>query len=310
MGIADRDHYRQAPNPGDSMFAQLTPVVKWLLGLNLGIYFLDTLLKGDAENGPLRAFGAFTVESAIHGGRIWEFITFQFLHGSLGHVFFNCVGIFFFGPWMERWWGSKKFLIFYLICGAAGAAFYTLLSVFHVFPEVWIPASQFNPSDLVGLDVRNGLVHLPQSLVGASAGIYGIFIGVALVAPDLRVSLLFPPIELSMRQLALALLAIAVGTIVLQFGNEGGQAGHLGGAILGYFLVRYPQLLGRSGDDKIVRPKEFARRPPEAKLRPRSQMQIDQASAVDAILDKISREGLQSLTKEEREFLQKASEKP
>lgn len=277
MGIADRDYHREDYREGGGLFAQLTPVVKWLLIANLGIYFLDLMLEGK----PLRQFGAFAIQSALFEGRIWEFVTFQFLHGSLGHVLFNCMGIFFFGPWMERWWGSKKFVIFYLLCGAAGAALFTLLAFLGVLPS--------------------------SPLVGASAGIYGIFIGVAVVAPDLRVALLFPPIELSMRQLAIGLLAISVGSIVLRFGgNEGGEAGHLGGAILGFILMRYPQLLGRGPRIEVVRPKVFSPHP-TPKLKPRTAVEKEQNSRVDAILDKISRDGFQSLTQEEREFLQKVS---
>jgi membrane associated rhomboid family serine protease len=303
MGINDRDYHRNERREGGGFFAQLTPVVKWLLILNLGIYFLDLMLEGK----PLRQFGAFAIESAVFEGRIWEFVTFQFLHGSLGHVLFNCMGMFFFGPWLERWWGPRKFLIFYLLCGIGGGAFFTLLTALHLLPETWVPLSMINPSEVAGLIVRNGMVLVPQSLVGASAGIYGIFIGVAMVAPDLRVALLFPPIELSMRQLAIALMAISVGSILLKLGgNEGGEAGHLGGAILGFILMRYPQLLGRDPGIEIVRPK-LVPRTPAAKLRPRSSLEVEQDSAVDVILDKISREGFQSLTHEERDFLQKAS---
>lgn len=280
MGIADRDYHRQDHREGGGFFSQITPVVKWLLILNLGIYFLELLVAKSPHDKPFREFGAFAIESAVFEGRVWEFITFQFLHGSLGHVLFNCMGIFFFGPWLERWWGSQKFLIYYLLCGVGGAMFFTLLVLLGVLPAAY--------------------------LIGASAGIYGIFIGVAIVAPDLRVALLFPPIELSMRQLALALMAISVGSIVLRFGgNEGGEAGHLGGAILGFILMRFPQLLGREPRFETVRPKVFSSHP--AKLRPRTRTEIEQNTAVDIILDKISREGFQSLTQEEKEFLQKAS---
>jgi hypothetical protein len=143
-------------------------------------------------------------------------------------------------------------------------------------------------------------------LVGASAGLYGILIGVAVIAPNLRVALLFPPIELSMRQLAIALMVISGGAILLKVGgNEGGEAGHLGGAILGYLLMRFPQLLGGGGSE-IARPAPSGPRP-LPKLRPRTSLEMEQDSAVDVILDKISREGFQSLTAEERELLQKAS---
>jgi membrane associated rhomboid family serine protease len=224
MGIADRDYHRDQPQSGGGFMPQLTPVVKWLLIANIGIFILDYLILpkflglrvDDFHPPPLLRFGAFAVQSALMEFRLWEFVTFQFLHGSLGHVLFNSIGLFFFGPWMERWWGSKKFLIFYLLCGAGGAAFYTLLMLLKLLPG--------------GLTVP---------MVGASAGIYGIFIGVAVIAPNLRVMLLFPPIELSIRQLAIGLLVISVGAILLSLGgNEGGEAGHLGGAILGYFLMR------------------------------------------------------------------------
>jgi membrane associated rhomboid family serine protease len=280
MGIADRDYHRGDRRESGGMFSQLTPVVKWLLIINLTIYFLDLLLGH-----PLRNFGAFAIQSAVFGGRIWEFLTFQFLHGSVGHVLFNCVGIFFFGPWLERWWGAQKFLIYYLLCGVGGAVFFTLL----VF---------------LGLLPGDGM---QTPLVGASAGIYGILIGVAVLAPNLRVALFFPPIELSMRQLAIALLVISAGSILLKFGgNEGGEAGHLGGAIIGFLLMRYPQLLGGEPGVEIIRPKIFTSQPP--KLRPRSEIEKTQDTAVDAILDKISSQGFQSLTQQERDFLQRVAD--
>lgn len=276
MGLADRDYQRRHPDGGGFM-ARLTPVVKWLLLANIGVFFID-LFAGH----PFLRFGTFAIRSALFEFRLWEFVTFQFLHGSLGHLLFNMIGLFFFGPWMERWWGSRQFLIFYLLCGCAGAVFFTLLIFMGIVPGGY-----------------------ESGIIGASAGLYGIFIGVAVIAPDLRVMLLFPPIELSMRQLAIALLAIATGAILLSLGgNEGGEAGHLGGAILGYFLVRYPGMLGKGTVPRLQR----LRRTHESKLRPRSDVLKQRDDAVDLILDKISREGFQSLTADEREVLRKASE--
>lgn len=270
----------------------VTPVVKWLLIVNLGIFILDYMILAPSKGldgldfPPILRWGAFTIRSAIFEFRIWEFFTFQFLHGSVAHVLFNSLGLYFFGPWMERWWGSRKFLIFYLLCGAGGAAFLTLLASLSIVPG--------------GFDTP---------MVGASAGIYGILIGVAVIAPELRVSLLFPPIELSMRQLAIGLIAISAGIILLSLGsNQGGEAGHLGGAIVGFLIMRWPGLLRGGGESNIIRPRAFRMRS-QAKLRPRSEAHLDENSEVNRILDKISSQGTHSLTEAEREFLIKASER-
>ncbi|RYD20707.1 MAG: rhomboid family intramembrane serine protease [Verrucomicrobiaceae bacterium] len=295
MGIADRDYSRDEGRGGGGFLSQLTPVVKWLLILNLAAYFVDVMVKGDGVmHGPLRRHGAFTVETAVFEGEIWRFLTFQFLHGNVLHVLFNCIGIYFFGPWLERWWGSMKFTIYYLVCGVSGAAFFTLLLMLGMFPH-----------DGVG-----------TPLVGASAGIYGILVGVAFIAPNLRVRLLFPPVELTMRQMAITLLSISVIMITLGYvqinfldlgGNEGGEAGHLGGAILGFFLMRFPFLLGGRGDAiRTTRPKVTKPRP-LPKLRPRSGMEKDQDDEVDRILEKISSQGFQSITQAEKDLLNKAS---
>ena len=262
------------------MFSTLTPVTKWLLIANVVIYLVDVF-----SGHHLRYFGTFAIRSAIYEGRIWEFFTFQFLHGHVLHLLMNSIGLFFFGPLMERWWGSMRFLVFYLLAGAGGAAFYTVLALLGVV-------------DLGGL-------------VGASAGIYGILAGIAVIAPNLRVALLFPPIELSMRQLAMALLALATVSIVFGlFGNEGGEAGHLGGAIVGFLLVKFPQLLSwigpRDPDVERAGPRIHTGHS-EAKLRPKSRLDLHQSTEIDLILDKISRDGFQSLTDEERQKLQRAA---
>ena len=271
----------------------LPPVTKWLLILNVGIFLLDILLKEEGRgDGPLATWGAFKVFSAVHEFRVWEFVSFQFIHASVLHVMMNSIGIYFFGPFVERWWGSKNYLYFYLICGAAGALFFTILLYLNVLPK----ASIYSP------------------LVGASAGLYGILFAVFVIAPATRVRLLFPPVELSMKQLAMALFLISAGTIILGLimpgmaNNEGGEAGHLGGALMGMLLMKFPWLLGHGKrDKKILRPKEF-RRGRGAKIRPRTEIDLDQESEVDRILDKIKDEGLGSLTEKERETVANSSQ--
>jgi len=280
MGTADRDYSKREDKPG--FLAQLPPVVRGLLIANVVIYLVDVLLF----NGGLGNLLGFQMESAVFQGYVWEFLTFQFLHFGFAHILMNSLGLYFFGPLLERAWGSSKFLTYYLLCGVGGALFYTLLSLLHMVPD--------------------GL------LVGASAGVYGVLVGIAVLAPHQKVSLLFPPVTLTMKQLALCLMGIAAAFILFRWGgNTGGEAGHLGGILMGFLLAKNPALLSwadiRSRQVKIVQPKAFKRKS-EAKLRPRTEVNLRSDSEVDRILDKISRDGFQSLTAEEKEILRKASE--
>lgn len=289
----------------------MPPVVKALLILNVLIFVADFLTRPGPINpyfGKVNTLLCFTVESALMEGRVWELLTFQFLHATFGHIIFNSFGLYFFGPWIERWWGSGRFTAFYLLCGVAGALFYTLLTVTGILPE------------------RGPWSGVETPLVGASAGIYGLIIGVAVTQPKAVIHLLLPPVSLTMRTAALVFIGIAVAVIIgdiltggVIFQNSGGEAGHLGGAILGFVLMKFPRLLGKGGrSGKIIRPPEFRRkaaagakgsasRKEAPKLRPRSEVDLKSASEVDRVLDKIAKDGLQSLTEDERKILHQAA---
>lgn len=275
------------PDSGSGNFARITPVVKWLLIVNAAVYVLDLLLKGEASDGPLRIWGTFTIQSAFLEGRIWEFVSFQFLHAHVGHLLMNSIGLFVFGPWMEKWWGSIRFLYFYILSGVGGALLFSLL---------------------VAVDFLPG--GSAQGIIGASAGIYGILAGVAVISPSLVVTLLFPPISLTMRQLALAALAISVAVIVFGIGNnEGGEAGHLGGAIAGFLLVRAWMLWGDTETESATRVRARGpRRDITPKIKPRTRVDLSGQSEIDDILDKISKDGIHSISDEERELLKRVSE--
>lgn len=277
----------------------LPPVTKALLILNVLFFLADFLTRPGPINpyfGKVNALLRFTVESALMEGRVWELLTFQFLHATFGHIIFNSFGLYFFGPWIERWWGSARFTAFYLLCGVAGALFYTLLTVTGILPE------------------RGPWSGIETPLVGASAGIYGLIIGVAVTQPKAVIHLLLPPVSMTMRTAALVFIGLAVAMILgdiliggVIFQNSGGEAGHLGGAILGFVLMKFPWLLRKgSRSGKIIRPPEF-RRKEAPKLRPRSEVDLKSATEVDRVLDKIAKEGLRSLTEDERKILHQAA---
>ncbi len=303
MGSADRDYFRDEEARYAAGGRRPLPIVtKTLLIANIAIFIADIFTRKDgSEMGAINAMFCFTVRSAFQEWRLWELLTFQFLHGGVLHIVFNSVALFIFGPWIERWWGTGRFIAFYLLCGVAGALFFTLLALTGILPQ-----RGFFP-----------ITEVP--LVGASAGIFGLMIGTAVLAPNAIVRLLLPPVSLSMRSFALWLIGIAVAIILgdIFFGggyfkNSGGEAGHLGGAILGFILMRHPALLRKNGKSrapakaKVIRPREF-RKKRSLKLRPRTEVDTASADEVDRILDKINREGIRSLTEEEREILNKAS---
>ena len=115
MGLNDRDYYRR---PGRSPFGTLPvwSVSTWLIALNVAVFVLDIVLRG-----LLFRIGSFSAVTAVWELQVWRFVTFQFLHAGVGHIFFNMLALYFFGPMIENYLGPRRFLAFYLLCGAAGA---------------------------------------------------------------------------------------------------------------------------------------------------------------------------------------------
>jgi hypothetical protein len=144
-------------------------------------------------------------------------------------------------------------------------------------------------------------------LVGASAGIFGILLAAARIAPDTQVMLLFPPIPIQLRTLAWIFVGIAVYTVLTAGNNAGGQAAHLGGAALGYVLIRRPSVLNFA-DGLGGKLKQMQARQAQRSSYRRQQMAQREREQVDAVLDKVRREGLQSLTDREKRILQRATD--
>lgn len=253
---------------------------KWLIIVNIVVYLLDFSGVDKDGHGRMTLWGGYVTDYFL-GGQVWRPVTCQFLHSSPLHLLGNMLMVFIFGPIVERFLGTKKFIAYYLLSGIAGPLFYSIL-----FPH------------------EHGL------MVGASAGIFGILVALIIIAPDMRVMLLFPPIPMKMRTLGIAALLVAAFSVLTTGDNYGGEAGHLGGALMGFVLMKFPGLLGFV-DGGLARRKAKRKRPKvvrEAKIKPRTTVNL-KGDEVDRILDKISAEGFQSLTVEERETLNNASKK-
>ena len=130
---------------------------------------------------PILAFyGNFSYITALGQLQVWRFVTYQFCHANIEHIFVNMLGLLLAGPLVETRLGRTRYLLFYLACGIAGPVAHIALTYFH-----FMQTNLFTP------------------LVGASASIYGVLIAAAMIAPNAIVELLFPPIDVKMKTLAL-----------------------------------------------------------------------------------------------------------
>ena len=334
MGIYDRDYYgdnsRRGFGMGSSSGFGRSPFsgsrigrfrewsfTTWIIVINVAIFLLDIILFRFGVSvrlptppgvrpvfiAPLTYWGEFSLDAGIIHGEVWRFITFQFLHAGIMHIGINMLVLFFFGPIAEAYLGSKRYLAFYLLSGMAGALFYCILNV----------------GGLMYGNLPFLLPNSPQStLVGASAGIFAVLMAAAFIRPNDVVTLLIMfiiPVRMKIKTLAYGLVALAVLTVFMNGNNAGGEAGHLGGAMLGFFLIRHTNLLNWAASLPNLNP--FSRSKPRNPFAPQSPSYFEKRKMkktenldqeVDRILAKVGTQGLQSLTNREKKILEQASE--
>ena len=227
--------YNFQRRPMRRTFGRLRPgsATAWLIFLNILVYVADRMLvywgytvdvridNNQLIFSPLQFWGHFSKLLAVNYGQAWRFVTFQFLHVNFDHLVFNMLTLFFFGPMIEAYLGARLFVPFYLLSGIGGAVMYLLL-----LAGGWFVAAPWVP------------------LIGASAGIFGILIASARLAPD-AVALLFGFFPMRLRTAAWVFIGYAIFQILFRRSNAGGEAAHLGGAIVGYFLIARAGLLER-----------------------------------------------------------------
>ncbi len=251
----------------------LTSWVKRLLIANTVVYLASLLVLANGIQ-----FFALRPDAVLT--RPWTLVTYMFVHGSFGHLFFNMLGLFFFGSPLEERWGSRGFIKYYLICGLGGAAL--------AFPFAY-----------------HGMV------LGASGAVYGIMLAFALNWPDVPIYV-FGVFPVKAKYLIGGMFAISLINTLSPAGDGIAHFAHLGGIIAGWIYLKL-DFRGANAFKKLRRmvnkPKltVVSTTPPEQKSRTRSR---DRAlDDVDKVLDKISIQGMASLTPEERKLLDEVSRK-
>lgn len=250
--------------------SHVTPAVKGLLASCMVVFVVQAILPLSMEARLLEVFG-LGVEGFMRGWW-WQLLSYAFLHGSIMHILLNMLGLFFLGPELERYLGPRIFLLLFFTCIMLGGVGWLVLT----WPYAGI-------------------------CVGASGGVFGLIGAFAGLFPRRQLTLLvFFILPVTMPAWLLALL---FGFIQLGYLLDPGESGiayaaHLAGGLAGFIFSRvvcrqhdrlsFRRSLSHAGDATHMRPSQ---------------------AEVDAILDKISTEGLHKISAHEREVLRRAGRK-
>jgi membrane associated rhomboid family serine protease len=219
------------------MFANTPEVVKNLILINVLVYLVAGAM-GDAVALPLLA-GTYPGSPFFQP---WQIVSHMFMHGDLSHIFFNMFALYMFGSQLERVWGPKRFLTYYVACGlgafalhefVVGLQFYTELGTF--FPA----AEQFVSPQASPLERARVLEIVYGRVVGASGAVFGLLLAFGMLFPNTQLMLLFPPIPIRAKYFVMGYGAIEL-MLALQNspGDNVAHFAHLGGMVFGYFLLK------------------------------------------------------------------------
>jgi membrane associated rhomboid family serine protease len=257
-----------------SGFTLLPPVVKNLLIINI-LFFLATISLSKYGFDLEKMFGLYYVKSSHF--QPYQFVTYMFIHANFSHIFFNLFALWMFGYLLENYWGSKRFLIFYIFCGIGAAVTQTFVhwldyssiqAAIDVYKQNPTPAafsdfvhshfSQYSASltnfinvwQLNAQDprlVNDSFVYIQQlkdlylavPTVGASGAIYGILLAFGMTFPNMLIYLYFlVPIKAKWAVLGFGVLELVTGLWNSPTDNVAHFA-HLGGMLFGLLLILY-----------------------------------------------------------------------
>jgi membrane associated rhomboid family serine protease len=189
----------------------MPPITTILLLANVAAYLLQGLFPGIEMPLALWPFGSAAATNGQVGFAPWQLVSYAFLHGSLFHLGFNMLALYMFGGAIERVFGERRYLVYYVVCVISAAL-----------------------TQLVFAAVSGGI----YPTIGASGGVFGLLLAYAIYFPNNRVMLLIPPIPLPAR-----VFVVLYAALELYLGVTGTQEGvahfaHLGGMVGGYAMLR------------------------------------------------------------------------
>ena len=188
---------------------RITEVVKQLIIINV-ILFIAKILPLTSF---LRDYLVLYIPTSDQFKPI-QLVSNIFMHADEGHLFFNMLGLFFFGPQIESLWGGKKFLVYYFFCGVGA-------TILHL---------------IVGFDYDSPYL---QTVQGASGAVYGIVLAYGMLFPETIVRLIIPPIPIKAKYMAMGYVAISLFSGLSGADDNIAHFAHLGGALFGFLLILF-----------------------------------------------------------------------
>jgi membrane associated rhomboid family serine protease len=290
-------YYRPRPVFG---FPRLTPAVKTILIVTVACFGLQLLVRAITrtpidQDTVVERYFAFHPDAFLKGKHVWQIVTSLFLHAGIWHLVMNMLPLsyFGFGPGLERFTGARRFYVIYFLCGIGGNLLFLAANLHETVP-----------------------------VIGASGAVCGILAAYAMAFPE-RLVLLFFIIPIKVKWVILGFFGIE---LLLEVSSRGAgniaHGAHVGGFLFGWgymkivykaslpfaFIERAKWRVRRAFGNLLQLRNPFSRTPPERKYRP-----LDDDSfiddEVDPILEKISRQGIHSLTARERRILRRARQR-
>ena len=308
------------------MIRNIPTVTKNLLIVNI-VAFLLTFVLGTDASGDYRLnelLGLhFFMASDFH---VYQLLTYMFMHGGFEHIIFNMFALWMFGCIVERVWGAKKFLFYYIVCGVGAGLSQELAQFvqFYLIASEQIPS--FSMGDIWVVAQNSSSVLNAWTTVGASGAIYGILLAFGMLFPEERIFIFPLPVPIKAKYFVIGYAAIELFSAMMTRGDGVAHMAHLGGMLFGFFMIRYwrNQVNGyRAMDafDKLrdmlggkrnrqqfnyTRNNSYQEHQQDWDYNARKQATQEE---IDRILDKIRKSGYDSLSKEEKQTLFDQSKK-
>lgn len=305
-------------------------VTKNLLIINVLAYLVG-MLFGNMAGGLNDLFGLHFFLAPDFG--VYQLVTYMFMHASLSHLFFNMFALWMFGCIVERTWGARKFLFYYMACGIGAG----LLQEMAQFVQFYMLAAEnihgFSVSQIMTVAKASAVGINMWTTVGASGAIYGILLAFGMLYPEERMFIFPLPVPIKAKFFVVGYAAIELFMAFSTSGDGVAHLAHLGGMLFGFLLIRYwrrhpgrgyNRVGGRQFFDSMrssweqrthrkadttnsfghTSTRSNGERNPDWDYNARRRASQEE---IDRILDKIRRNGYDSLTRDEKQTLFDAS---